>query len=119
MRNSCYLSAQDDNLGADLRAIVEVSDIGGGHADTSGGDGKPMASGSFEPWMRYIDEPRYRAQAPRKLPRPPFIERGKSGRRRSIAVGGRQSGHSRFMLTVLVPDQVKTGRPTPTPYRIA
>ena len=35
------------------------------------------------------------------------------------AAGGRQSGHSRFMETVLVPAQVKPGRPTPTPYWIA
>ena len=75
-----------------------------------------MISGSFEPWIRYIDEPRYRARAPRGLPRPPFMERGKSGLRRNIAAGGLQSGHSRFMLTVLVPDQVKPDRRTPTPY---
>jgi hypothetical protein len=33
-----------------------------------------------------------------------------------MAAGGRQSGHSRFMVTEWVPAQVKPGRPTPTPY---
>jgi hypothetical protein len=116
MRNLCHLSAQDDNLGADFRAIVEVSDIGVGHADASAGDDVADGLGLVRARMRYIDEPRYRARAPRGLPRPPFMERGRSGLRRSIAAGGLQSGHSRFMLTVLVSDQVKTGRPTPTPY---
>ena len=50
---------------------------------------------------------------------PPGMYRGKSGRRLNICGGGRQSGHSRFMLTVFVPDQVKPCRPTPTPYWIA
>jgi hypothetical protein len=41
--------------------------------------------------------------------------RGRSGRRFSICAGGRQSGHSRFMVMARVPAQVKPGRPTPTP----
>jgi hypothetical protein len=116
MRNSCHLSAQDDNLGADLRAIVEVSDIGVGHADASGGDGIADGLGL----VRTMDPVHRRAEiqgaGAEGMPRPPFMECGKSGLRRNIAAGGLQSGHSRFMLTVLVPDQVKPDRRTPTPY---
>jgi hypothetical protein len=45
--------------------------------------------------------------------------RGRSGRRASISAGGVQSGHSLFAEICLIPDQVKPGRPTPMPYRIA
>jgi hypothetical protein len=37
------------------------------------------------------------------------------GRRFSICGGGRQAGHSRFMVTLFVPAQVNPCRPTPTP----
>jgi hypothetical protein len=56
------LSAQDDNLSGDLHAIVEVDRIAVGHPEEIA---YQMVSGSFEPRMRYIHEPGYRARVPR------------------------------------------------------
>ena len=53
-----------------------------------------------------------RYQQPAYQPQPDY---GYGGRRASISGGGVQAGHSFFAETVLTPDQVKPGRPTPTP----
>ncbi len=60
-----------------------------------------------------MDEPRYRARAPSGLSSPPLHEGRQVRRRFSMAAGGRQSGHSCFIVIVCEPVQPKPGRPTP------